>query len=150
MKRNLSIFTLLLILLSAHKTLSQVVISFPTERAVFQRNNANEADVYIGGYVTQPFQKIEVRLTPRVPGEGEQFPADGSWTTLDDQISAGQFMGFVHLKGGWYQLEARGVSSGGTSAVTTLSRVGVGEVFVVAGQSNSTGGDSNPNGPGAA
>lgn len=150
MKRNLSLLILLLILLSSHKILSQVVVTFPTERAVFQRNNANEADVYIGGYVTQPFQKIEVRLTPRVPGEGEQFPTDGSWTTLDDQISAGQFLGFVHLKGGWYQLEARGVSSGGTSAVTTVARVGVGEVFVVAGQSNATGGDSNPNGPGAA
>lgn len=150
MKRNLSLLILLLILLSSHKILSQVVVTFPTERAVFQRDNANEADLYIGGYVTQPFQKIEVRLTPRVPGEGEPFPVDGSWTTLDDQISAGQFLGSVHLKGGWYQLEARGVSSAGTSAVTTLSRVGVGEVFLVAGQSNSTGGDSNPNGPGAA
>lgn len=150
MKGNLPLLILLLILSSSHKILSQVVVTFPAERAVFQRNNANEADVYIGGYVTQPFQKIEVRLTPRVPGEGEPFPADGNWATLDDQISAGQFMGSVHIKGGWYQLEARGVSSGSTSAVTTLSRVGVGEVFVVAGQSNATGGDSNPNGPGAA
>lgn len=150
MKKNLSLLTLLASLFTSHQTLSQVVVTFPSERAVFQRNNVNEANVYIGGYITQSFQKIEVRLTPRVPGEGEPFPTDGSWATLDDQISAGQFLGSVHLKGGWYQLEARGVSSGGTSAVTTVQRVGVGEVFVVAGQSNSTGGDSNPNGPGAA
>lgn len=150
MKKNLSLLILSLLLATSHKILSQVVVTFPTERAVFQRNNANEADVYIGGYVTQPFQKIEVRLTPRVPGEGESFPSGGGWASLDEQISAGQFFGSVHLKGGWYQLEARGISAGGTSAVTTLERVGVGEVFVVAGQSNSTGGDSNPNGPGAA
>ncbi len=150
MKKNLPLFTLVFILFASYTALCQVVVTFPTERAVFQRNNANEADVYIGGYVTQPYQKIEVRLSPRVPGEGQPFPADGSWTTLDDQISAGQFLGFVHLKGGWYQLEVRGVSAGGPSGVTTLARVGVGEVFVVAGQSNSTGGDSNPNGPGAA
>lgn len=150
MKKNLPLVVLLLILLVSQKSLSQLVVTFPTERAVFQRNNANEADVYVGGYITQPFQKIEVRATPRVPGEGESFPAGGGWITLDDQISAGQFLGSVHLKGGWYQLELRGVSSGGTSPATTLARVGVGEVFVVAGQSNSTGGDSNPNGPGAA
>ena len=151
MKKKLPLLILLLVLVTSHKILSQVVITFPTERAVFQRNNANEADVYIGGYITQPYQKIEVRLTPRVPGEGESFPAGGGWATLDDQISAGQFLGTVHLKGGWYQLEARGVANGGgMSAIATLSRVGVGEVFVVAGQSNATGGDSNPNGPGAA
>ncbi|PSL30380.1 T9SS type A sorting domain-containing protein [Dyadobacter jiangsuensis] len=151
MKRKLPLLVLVLVLITSHKILSQVVVTFPTERAVFQRNNANEADVYIGGYITQPYQKIEVRLTPRVPAEGESFPAGGGWATLDDQISAGQFLGSVHLKGGWYQLEARGVANGGgTSAIATLSRVGVGEVFVVAGQSNATGGDSNPNGPAAA
>lgn len=91
MKKNLSLLILSLLLATSHKILSQVVVTFPTERAVFQRNNANEADVYIGGYVTQPFQKIEVRLTPRVPGEGESFPSGGGWALLDEQISAGQF-----------------------------------------------------------
>ncbi|MDR6806347.1 hypothetical protein J2Y45_003539 [Dyadobacter sp. BE34] len=151
MKRKLPLLALVLVLITSHRTFSQVVVTFPSERAVFQRNNANEADVYIGGYITQPYQKIEVRLTPRVPGEGEAFPAGGGWVTLDDQISQGQFLGSVHLKGGWYQLEARGVANGGgTSSIATLARVGVGEVFVVAGQSNATGGDANPNGPPAA
>src|SRR5689334_9966954 len=107
MKKNLPLLILLSILATSYQALSQVVVTFPTERAVFQRDNSNEADVYIGGYVTQPFQKIEVRLTPRVAGEGEAFPAGGGWTILDDQITAGQFYGSVHLKGGWYQLEAR-------------------------------------------
>lgn len=149
MNKHLLMLTLLILLTVTHYALSQIVVTYPTERAIFQRDNANEADVYIGGFVEQPYQKIEVRLLPRVTGEGETFPADGGWAVLDDQIVAGQFYGSVHLKGGWYQLEARGVSNGSISPIRTLSRVGVGEVFVVAGQSNATGGDSNPNGPGA-
>ncbi|GGM88442.1 hypothetical protein GCM10010967_21360 [Dyadobacter beijingensis] len=150
MSLNLSLLTSLFVLFTALKTFSQVVVTFPTERAVFQRNQSNEADVYIGGYVTQPFQKIEVRFTPRVAGEGQAVPSGGGWVTIDDQLSVGQFLGSVKLTGGWYQLEIRGVNGGNTSAISTVARVGVGEVFVVAGQSNATGGDSNPNGPGAA
>lgn len=150
MKRNLSLFSTIFILITSLNVFSQVVVTFPTERAVFQRNNANEADVYIGGYVTQAYQRIEARLTPRVTGEGTPSPADGSWAILDNEISAGQFLGSLRVKGGWYQLEVRGVNTGGMSAAASVARVGVGEVFVVAGQSNATGGDSNPNGPGAA
>ncbi|MCF0069137.1 T9SS type A sorting domain-containing protein [Dyadobacter sp. CY261] len=149
MKRNLPLLFCLFLLFTTQYAYPQLVVSFPTERAVFQRNNANEADVYIGGYITQYFQKVEARLTPRVAGEGQALPSDGSWITIDDQLSAGQFLGSVKIKGGWYQLEVRGVNGTTPSAAATVSRVGVGEVFVVAGQSNSTGGDSNPNGPGA-
>lgn len=150
MKRNLSLLCLLFLLFRTHSGLSQIVVTFPSERAVFQRSNANEANVYIGGFITQAYQKVEARLTPRVPGEGQPSPSNGSWQLIDDQITAGQFLGYLVAKGGWYQLEVRGVNPGGTSSVATISRVGVGEVFVVAGQSNATGGDSNPNGPGAA
>jgi hypothetical protein len=149
MKKNLQLLTFLFVLTVSSNVAAQVVVTFPTERAVFQRNNANQADVYIGGYITQAFQRIEARFVPRVSGEGEQAPADGSWAIIDDNIVGGQFLGSINVKGGWYQLEVRGISSGGPSPVVSVARVGVGEVFVVAGQSNATGGDSNPNGPGA-
>lgn len=149
MKKNLLLLPFLFTLVISSKILAQVVITFPTERAVFQRNNVNQAEVYIGGYITQSFQRIEARFVPRISGEGEQAPADGSWAIIDNNIIGGQFLGSINVKGGWYQLEVRGVSSGGPSPLVSVTRVGVGEVFVVAGQSNSTGGDSNPNGPGA-
>lgn len=149
MKKNLQLLTFLFALIISSKLSAQVVVTFPTERAVFQRNNANQADVFIGGYITQSFQRIEARFVPRVAGEGDQAPADGSWATIDDNIVGGHFLGSINVKGGWYQLEVRGISAGGPSPVALVARVGVGEVFVVGGQSNSTGGDSNPNGPGA-
>lgn len=150
MTKNLSLLTYLFILFSLSKTYSQIVVTFPTERAIFQRNNANEVDVYIGGFTTQPYQKIEARFVPRVAGEGQPAPEGGGWAVIDNDLSGAQFLGSIRVKGGWYQLEVRGVNPGGTSPVAYVTRVGVGEVFVVAGQSNSTGGDSNPNGPGAA
>lgn len=150
MNPNLLLLTCLFVLLNSSRTYSQIVVTFPSERAVFQRNNLNEVDVYIGGYVTQPYQKIEARFIPRVAGEGQPAPEGGGWSVIDNDLNGAQFLGSIRVKGGWYQLEVRGINSSGTSPVAYVSRVGAGEVFVVAGQSNATGGDSNPNGPGAA
>jgi hypothetical protein len=149
MKKNLlTIFSLLLLLLS-QSVFAQVTVTFPTERAVFQRNNANEANVYIGGYITEPFEHIEARFVPRVTGEGEAAPAGGGWTIIDASFSSGHFYGMMTVKGGWYRLEVRAMKAGSEPKLSSVERVGVGEIFVVAGQSNATGGDANPNGPGA-
>ncbi|KQS26805.1 T9SS type A sorting domain-containing protein [Dyadobacter sp. Leaf189] len=150
MKKILQLVTSIIILHGATTSLAQVVVSFPADRAVFQRSNANEASVYIGGYLTKPFQQIEARFIPWIAGEGEAAPAGGGWTLIDNTIEAGHFYGSMTVKGGWYRLEVRAVKAGIEPVITTVQHVGVGEVFVVAGQSNATGGDSNPNGPGAA
>ncbi|QRR01120.1 T9SS type A sorting domain-containing protein [Dyadobacter sandarakinus] len=129
--------------------LAQITITYPADRAVFQRNNSNEAQLYVAGYVTEMFDKIEVRLTPLVAGEGQAVPAGGGWQLLDAQVTCGQFYGSINAKGGWYKLEVQGIRAGSQPKVASLAHVGLGEVFVVAGQSNATGGDANPNGPGA-
>ncbi|MCE7063788.1 T9SS type A sorting domain-containing protein [Dyadobacter sp. CY326] len=128
---------------------AQITVTFPMERAVFQRNNSNEANVYIGGFTTEPFQRIEARFVPHIAGEGEASPASGEWTIIDNTLSSGHFYGSMPVKGGWYRLEVRGIRQGSEPKQTNVERVGVGEVFLVAGQSNATGGDANPNGPGA-
>lgn len=46
----------------------------------------------------------------------------------------------VTLKGGWYRLHIRALSNAITISETTVERMGVGEVFIVAGQSNAAGG----------
>ncbi|MCF2502355.1 T9SS type A sorting domain-containing protein [Dyadobacter sp. CY107] len=149
MNKNLLRLSYLLLLLVSHLSFAQVTVTFPTERAVFQRNNANEANVYIGGYITEPFQQIEARFIPRVTGEGEAAPIGGGWTVIDATPYGGHFYGMMTIKGGWYKLEVRGVKNGSEPKLASVERVGVGEIFVVAGQSNATGGDANPNGPGA-
>lgn len=150
MTKNLLSAFYLLIVFAFQSSFAQVTVTFPTERAVFQRNNANEANVYIGGFITEPFQQIEARFIPRVSGEGEAAPAGGGWTTIDATPNGGHFYGMMTIKGGWYKLEVRGIKTGSEPKLYSVERVGVGEIFVVAGQSNATGGDANPNGPGAA
>ncbi|WAC13810.1 sialate O-acetylesterase [Dyadobacter pollutisoli] len=141
---------LTIVLLFTHRTiLGQIVVTYPTERAVFQRSASNEANVYIGGFITEPYNSIEARFIPRVSGEGEAAPIGGGWTVINTPVG-GQFLGSITVKGGWYRLEVRGLRNGTVLQTTSIERVGVGEVFVVAGQSNATGGDANPNGPGAA
>ena len=43
------------------------------------------------------------------------------------------------MRGGWYNLEVRGMNGDQVVATTTVERVGVGEVFIIAGQSNAQG-----------
>jgi hypothetical protein len=150
MKKTLRLSFSIILLQLTTISFAQLVVTFPNERAVFQRSNSNEAAVYIGGYLTKPYQQIEARFVPWITGEGEPAPSDGSWTMIDNSIEGGHFYGSMVVKGGWYRLEVRAVKTGNEPATATVQHVGVGEVFVVAGQSNATGGDSNPNGPGAA
>ncbi|CAG5068817.1 hypothetical protein DYBT9623_01549 [Dyadobacter sp. CECT 9623] len=149
MKKNLLAIITILLLQIPCSAIAQVVVTFPTERAVFQRNKDNAATIYIGGYVTQGFERIEARFVPWVANEGEAAPGGDAWQIIDNTIEAAQFYGSMPVKGGWYRLEVRAIRTGTDPVAVAVQHVGVGEVFVVAGQSNATGGDDNPNGPGA-
>lgn len=129
---------------------SQITVTFPSTRAVFQRDNEGKATVYIGGYSNQCMERVEARFVPRAEGQGTAAPADKDWEIIQASPQAGLFYGSMIVEGGWYRLEVRGYRDGAYTQVSEVERVGVGEVFVVAGQSNATGGDGNPNGPGAA
>ncbi|MDQ1087845.1 sialate O-acetylesterase [Siphonobacter sp. SORGH_AS_1065] len=111
---------------------AQVVITFPMERIVFQRDNSNKATVQISGNYYQPVDRIEAKLTPVNGGTAID------WTTMS-QVSNGFFSGSVSVTGGWYKLEVRGVSGSTIVNAQAVERVGVGEVFVIAGQSNAQG-----------
>jgi|GEM_PF-2522041 len=145
MKRNLLLFTITSLSLLSNFCLSQIAITFPSDRAIFQRNSNNEATVYVAGYYIDPFTSIEAKFTPIVIGEG----VDTGWQPIQSK-SAQNYYGSLLVKGGWYKLEVRGIRSGQADVIATIDHVGVGEVFVIAGQSNATGGDGNPNGPDAA
>lgn len=126
-------------------TFAQLVVTFPTTRAVFQRDNANQSTLYLGGTFTDCLDQVEARVVPRVAGQGT---ATG-WTLVQISPGGGQFYGNIVVTGGWYNLEVRGLRGGSVVSSGTVERVGVGEVFLVAGQSNATGGDGLPNGPSA-
>lgn len=126
-------------------TYAQLTITFPATRAVFQRDNANQTTLYMGGTFTDCLDQVEARVVPRVAGQGT---ATG-WAVIQVAPNGGQFYGSIVVSGGWYNLEVRGILAGNATGTSTVERVGVGEVFLVAGQSNATGGDGLPNGPSA-
>ena len=114
---------------------AQIKITFPVERAVFQRNNANQATISIGGYYTQAVDRIEARLIPVLAGQGQAV----DWTVIESNPKGGVFLGTLTGRGGWYTLEVRGTFQGNQVGRDALARLGVGEVFLIAGQSNAQG-----------
>ena len=135
---------LLLICIITSAAFSQIKITSPTPQAVYQRDIKGEREITVTGTFTVPMEKIEVRAVSVVQGQGVDTP----WMDLDVTPEGGVFSGKLELFQGWYTLEVRGVSDGKIVGRDVLSRVGVGEVFIIAGQSNAQGLKDYP-GPGA-
>ena len=130
MNRFLTIYLTAFFLFISLLVKAQIQVSFPTTRAVLQRNNTNEASIRITGYYTSPVTRIDARLQAR-DGQGTSF----DWVTIQNNPTGGVFAGDLTGKGGWYNLEVRGMNGDQqVGNVTTIERVGSGEVFVIAGQ----------------
>lgn len=127
----------------------QITVTFPSDRVVFQRDNANKATITIAGYFSGCVDRVEARFVPRAAGQGIESPAGGGWATIQNNPVGGNFYGSLPVSGGWYRLQVRAILNNAEVSNGTVEHVGAGEVFVVAGQSNATGGDGNANGPGA-
>lgn len=126
---------ILVTILSVGTLVAQIKITFPVERAIFQRSNANQANISIGGYYTQAVDRVEARLVPVLAGQGQAV----DWTVIQNSPQGGSFLGTLTGRGGWYTLEVRAFQGGVQIGRDAISRVGVGEVFLVAGQSNAQG-----------
>ncbi len=103
------------------------------QRAVFQRNEHNRASVPVSGQVTAGVTSIEARALPRPGSSG--VPTD--WTVIATAPITGSYSGTLNLFGGWYDIEVRSLTGAKIVDQTIIERVGAGEVFIVAGQSNS-------------
>ncbi|MEQ1749772.1 MAG: Ig-like domain repeat protein, partial [Prosthecobacter sp.] len=62
-----------------------------------------------------------------------------SWTTITSSPLGGTFSGSLGpvVAGGWYQIEVRSITAGIPGPVFIVQRVGVGDIYLTAGQSNS-------------
>ncbi len=137
-KRLLSLFFSYLLLSSP--VWAQLSVSYPLPRMVVQRDQQNQAPLYVVGLFSLPVDRIEARLVrlPSVPSQA----IDGQpmeWTLVEDRPRNGQFRGVLSAPAGFFRLEVRGVRDNQTVSATSVSPVGVGEVFLVAGQSNAMG-----------
>jgi hypothetical protein len=136
---------LLLVSLISSTVFSQIKITSPTFQAVYQREFSGQREITVSGTFTVPMDKVEVRAVPAAQGQGIDLP----WQDLQVAPKGGAFAGKITLHGGWYTLEVRAVSDGKIVGRDVLSRVGIGEVFLIAGQSNAQGLKGYPWGPSA-
>ena len=116
---------------------AQINITYPTSRAIFQRNNSNQSPIYIAGNYTTFADKVEARAIarPMTPTQG----ITTNWTVIQLNPSNGYYYGTLNVSGGWYDLEVRHWIGTTLLGTASLQRIGVGEVFLIAGQSNATG-----------
>lgn len=131
--RNLVLFVVLLFVNLAG--FAQITISLPLSRSVFQRDNNNASTIYVSGIYEDIIEKIEARLIPVKAGQGVAT----DWTIVADKPQNGSFTGSIKGIGGWYQLQVRGWKNGTVISQSTVEKVGIGEVFLIAGQSNAEG-----------
>ncbi|AEI51196.1 T9SS type A sorting domain-containing protein [Runella slithyformis] len=115
---------------------SQVEVSFPTPRIVFQRSNTNAASFVVSGSYQQGIpDQIEAALVPISAGQGKAT----NWQVVEKMPKGGVFAGTVTGEGGWYKLKVRVIRNATVADSTEVDRIGIGEVFLVAGQSNARG-----------
>lgn len=114
---------------------SPIKITYPQSRAVFQRGNDNVSTIFITGNYFQPVDSIQARLIAEVTGQG----INTDWATVQRNPQGGVYQGPVRGFGGWYRLEVRGMYKGAIVGQDVIRKVGIGEVFIITGQSNAQG-----------
>jgi hypothetical protein len=121
-------------------------VESPTEYQIFQRavrhdsNPIGEGKIIIAGRIlpetkgTLPVDALEARLTG-TPAAGDLA---GDWQSLPFDPRVSSFCDeLIAPAGGWFCLQVRALREGVPLLTKTIAHVGVGEIFVIAGQSNS-------------
>ena len=133
--KKLLVFSCLVVLFAPAS--AQISLVFPMERQVFQRDNSDHAIIQITGNFTAEYDSIQAQVTVRA---GTTKGANTGWKTINYRNSTKPyFYGKLQAEGGWYTLDVRAFKNGVAIDTVSRSRVGIGEVFVIAGQSNASG-----------
>lgn len=112
---------------------AELVLTSPRDFQVVQRATAAKGTLRLAGQLSEDAPGDAVVETRLVGG-----PADAAWRRLDVKVVGRAISGqFEAPAGGWWRLEVRVSHAGKVLATDGVEHVGVGEVFVVAGQSNS-------------
>jgi hypothetical protein len=109
---------------------AEITLTSPLDHQVIQRHSSTEGTVLIRGTQSEldaGKAKFEAKIG-----------AKGRWQALSAQIEKEHFSASVAAPaGGWHRVEVRAMLDGKVVATAAVEHVGIGEVFVVAGQSNS-------------
>jgi Carbohydrate esterase, sialic acid-specific acetylesterase len=98
------------------------------------------ADVPVSGRLPTEAPGSTLTFEYRVTLLPHAFGLGNDWTSFPVEREAKQWSGFVRIPaGGWYELEIRGVANGRTVLQGSVKPMGVGEVFLISGQSYAAG-----------
>jgi hypothetical protein len=129
----------------------ELKLDWPKDGAVFQRNANGKGKIVIMGYFNSlAFERGQYQLTAAlIPLDVRSGTVTGQTPitgTISYQPNAGQdglfFSGFDAVNQGWYQLRLRAQPVAGSPNLPVrelTQKVGVGDVFIIAGQSNAQG-----------
>lgn len=103
-----------------------LLITSPLDYQVFQRDTRTSGKVRVAGRAPAGCDRIEARL-------------EGDWTVVPLDPESHTFRADLPAPaGGFYSLSVRAARAGALVEEAIVPHVGVGEVFVIAGQSNAT------------
>jgi hypothetical protein len=123
--------------IQADDVIGTLTLSSPISCQVFQRGKGDQADILVEGTVSDKADVIEAKAD-LAPGAKRGTPANWVAVASQGQIVQGKFSGRLTLQaGGWYQVTVRARLGTRMIARQAIDKVGVGEVFITAGQSNS-------------
>lgn len=116
-------------------TETDLTVLSPRDLQVFQRRTRTQGSILVSGRVKPAADRLEVKVT----GQGLSGPLPDTWQAVPLLPPTQMFRAELPTPaGGWYAVALRATKGGATVAETAIAKVGVGEVFVGAGQSNST------------
>jgi serine/threonine protein kinase len=114
---------------------TDLLVQSPKDYQVFQRRSRLEGQISVAGRVRPACDQVEVRLL----GKSLAGPLPDQWQAVSLDRQTRKFTGTLPTNaGGWYNVEVRALKDRQVVAQAAVAHVGVGEVFVGAGQSNST------------
>lgn len=135
MKNYLSLLFLLFTVTFSLGVSAQITVSYPLENCVFQRDAGNRSVIYIAGNFSEFLDAVEAKLTPVQQGWGQE----SDWVNIQSHPGNGFYSGRIEWSPGWYRLDVRGKAGDAVVGTAAVNKVGIGEVFVIAGQSNGQG-----------
>jgi PKD repeat protein len=120
--------------------LATITLSSLSDRQIVQRDWNDQASLLLSGTCSGTGTEIQARAVA-LDGKG----TDTGWISIDAAPSGERYAGTLDVDAGWYQVELRLLAGTEVLATLTVAHIGVGDIFIICGQSNSANfGDGRP------